>query len=88
MNTIFSSLRSALNDVLTAQRVLELCETALSELDQAAEAFATFRDHIADTLTARAATIDRDGPFSRAEEEAFVNELKDTVEDFTFTLGK
>ena len=74
--------------MLTAQQVLELCETALSELDQAAEAFATFRDHLTETLMMRAAAVDRDGPFSRADEAAFVNELKDTVEDFTFTLGK
>ena len=88
MNTIFSTLRSSLNDVLTAQQVLELCETALSELDEAAEAFARFRDEIASTLLARAASVDRDGPFDREDEEAFVNELKDEVEDFTFTLGK
>lgn len=88
LNTIFSALRSSLNDVLTAGQVLELCETALSELDSMAEAFAAFRDNIATTLTERAGTIDRDGPFSRADEEEFVNELKDTVEEFTFTLGK
>ena len=88
MNTPFHTLRSSLNDVLTAQQVLDLCDTALEELAAAAEAFAAFRDNIATTLTARAGTIDRDGPFSHAGEEAFVNELKDTVEDFTFTLGK
>ena len=88
MNTILSSLRASLNDVLTARAVLDLCETALSELDEAAEAFAAFRDEIASTLSARAAARDRDDPFSREEEETFVNELKDTVEEFTFTLGK
>ena len=88
MNTIFSTLRASLNDVLTAQQVLDLYETALSELDQAAEAFAAFRDHLTETLMVRAAAIDRDGPFDREDEEAFVNELKDAVEDFTFTLGK
>ena len=88
MNTIFSTLRSSLNDVFTAQQVLELCETALSELDSLSEAFATFRDHLTETLMMRAAAIDRDGPLDREDEEAFVNELKDMVEDFTFTLGK
>ena len=88
MNTIFSSLRASLNAVRTAQQVLDLCYTALSELEQELEAFATFSDEIASTFIARAAMIDRDGPFSRVEEEAFVNELKDTVEEFTFTLGK
>ena len=82
MNTIFSTLRSALNDVLTARQVLELCETALSELDSMAEAFAAFRDQLTETLMMRAAAIDRDGPFEREDEEAFVNELKDTVEDW------
>ena len=95
LNTIFSTLRSSLNDVLTTREVLDLCETALEEvhqlllaLEDTAEAFAVFRDNISAILMARAATVDRDGPFGRADEEAFVNELKDTVEEFTFTLGK
>ena len=85
---IFSSLRSSLNDVVTPSEVVSLCETALSEVGELEAAFASFVEATISLVTQRAATIDRDGPFAREDEEAFVNELKDAVEEFTFTLGK
>ena len=88
MNTLFSTLRSALNDALTPADVVALAESALSDLDNAVLDLARLVREIAEAVSAHAAEEDRDGRFSLDVEETFLNELKDQVEEWTFTLGK